>query len=100
VAQIEIYKTPDIHKKAVLRGSKNQEVEQDTVEAQETIREELDVDTQGRPIVDKKIPEGFSNNRLGNVLNFVVDTSEFLKQCRWSKTEALPVLLLCCKQRA
>jgi stress response protein YsnF len=32
------------------------EVEQDTVEAQETIRrEELDVDTQGRPIVDKNI---------------------------------------------
>jgi len=30
------------------------EVEQDTVEAQETLRrEELDVDTQGRPVVDK-----------------------------------------------
>jgi len=62
VAQIEIYEeTPDIHKEAVLREEViRKEVEQDTVEAQETICEELDVDTQGRPIVDKNT-EGFLN---------------------------------------
>lgn len=57
VAHLEIYQeTPDIRKEAVLREEVRirKEVEQDTVEAQETLRrEELDVDTQGRPIVDK-----------------------------------------------
>ena len=58
VAQMEIYEeTPDIRKEAVLREEVRirKEVERDTVDAQETIRrEELDVDTQGRPVVDKK----------------------------------------------
>lgn len=57
VAHMEIYKEiPDIRKEAVLREEVRirKEVEQDTVEAQETLRrEELDVDTQGRPVVDK-----------------------------------------------
>ena len=58
VAQMEIYEEiPDIRKEAVLREEVRirKEVERDTVEAQETLRrEELDVDTQGRPVVDKK----------------------------------------------
>jgi len=55
VAQIEIYEeTPDIQEAVLREEVIRKEVEQDTVEAQETIRrEELDVDTQGRPIVDK-----------------------------------------------
>lgn len=56
VAHMEIYEeTPDIRKEAFVREEVKvrKEVERDTVEAQETIRrEELDVDTQGRPVVD------------------------------------------------
>ena len=56
VAHLEIYEeTPDIHKEAFVREEVKVKkvVEQDTVEAQETIRrEELDVNTDGRPVVD------------------------------------------------
>jgi uncharacterized protein (TIGR02271 family) len=56
VAHMEIYEeTPDIRKEAFVREEVrvNKVVEQDTVEAQETIRrEELDVDTEDLPVVD------------------------------------------------
>ena len=56
VAHIEIYEeTPDIRKEAFVREEVKvtKVVEQDTVEAQETLRrEELDVDAQGLPVVD------------------------------------------------
>lgn len=57
VARMEIYEeTPDIHKEAVLREEVRvkKQVEQDTVNAEETLRrEELDVDTQDRSTSDK-----------------------------------------------
>ncbi|MBW4686723.1 MAG: DUF2382 domain-containing protein [Komarekiella atlantica HA4396-MV6] len=57
VARMDIYEeTPDIRKEAVLKEEVKVKkvVEQDTVQAQETVRrEELDIDTEGRPIVDK-----------------------------------------------
>lgn len=57
VARIEVYEeTPDIHKEAFVREEVRvrKEVDRDTVEAQETIRrEELDIDTQGNPVVDR-----------------------------------------------
>lgn len=57
VARIDVYEeTPDIQKEAVLREEVRVKkvVETDTVEAQEQVRrEELDIDTQGRPIVDR-----------------------------------------------
>lgn len=63
VAHVEIYEeTPDIRKEAVLREEVRirKEVEQDTVNAEETIRrEELDVNTGGTPVVD-------TSNRLPN----------------------------------
>jgi uncharacterized protein (TIGR02271 family) len=56
VAHVDIYEeTPDIHKEAFVREEVRvtKVVEQDTVEAQETIRrEELDVNTGGLPVVD------------------------------------------------
>ena len=56
VAHVEIYaETPDIRKEAFVREEVRvtKVVDQDTVEAQETIRrEELDVNTSGRPVVD------------------------------------------------
>ncbi|MBF2067201.1 MAG: DUF2382 domain-containing protein [Calothrix sp. C42_A2020_038] len=58
VAHVEIYEeVPDIRKEAVVREEVRvrKVVDQETVEAQETIRrEELDVDTHGQPVVDKK----------------------------------------------
>jgi uncharacterized protein (TIGR02271 family) len=58
VARMEVYEeTPDIHKEAVVREEVHvrKEIERDTVNADETVRrEELDIDTQGRPVVDKK----------------------------------------------
>ena len=57
VARMEIYsETADIHKEAFVREEVrvNKVVDQETVEAQETIRrEELDVNTDGRPVVDR-----------------------------------------------
>ena len=56
VAHVEIYEeTPDIRKEAFVREEVKvtKVVEQDTVEAQETLRrEELDVDAEGLPVVD------------------------------------------------
>ncbi|NJM73443.1 MAG: DUF2382 domain-containing protein [Scytonema sp. RU_4_4] len=57
VARMDIYEeTPDIHKEAVVREEVRVKkvVEHDTAQTQETVRrEELDLDTEGRPIVDK-----------------------------------------------
>jgi uncharacterized protein (TIGR02271 family) len=57
VARIEVYEeTPDIHKEAFVREEVRvrKEVDRDTVETQETIRrEELDIDTQGNPVIDR-----------------------------------------------
>lgn len=57
VARIEIYEeTPEIRKEAVVREEVKvrKVVDRETVEAQETIRrEELDVDNQGHPIIDR-----------------------------------------------
>lgn len=57
VARVEVYEeTPEIHKEAFVREEVRvrKEVERETVEAEETLRrEELDVTTEGRPVVDK-----------------------------------------------
>ncbi len=67
VARMEVYEeTPDIHKEAFVREEVKVKkvVEQDTVEAQETLRrEELDVNTQGRPVVDSG-SERLSDERI------------------------------------
>ena len=56
VARMEVYEeTPDIHKEAFVREEVRVKkvVDQDTVNAEEQIRrEELDIDTQGRPVVE------------------------------------------------
>jgi uncharacterized protein (TIGR02271 family) len=57
VARMDVYEeTPDIRKEAFVREEVNvrKEVEHETVNAEETLRrEELDIDTEGRPVVDK-----------------------------------------------
>ena len=57
VARVEVYEeAADIHKEAFVREevSIRKEVDRETVNAEETLRrEELNVDTQGRPVVDK-----------------------------------------------
>ncbi|MBE9008675.1 DUF2382 domain-containing protein [Pseudanabaenaceae cyanobacterium LEGE 13415] len=57
VARMDVYEeTPDIHKEAFVREEVRvrKEIDQDIATAADTIRrEELDVDTQGRPVVDK-----------------------------------------------
>ncbi|MBW4548134.1 MAG: DUF2382 domain-containing protein [Symplocastrum torsivum CPER-KK1] len=59
VARMEVYEeTADIQKKAFVREEVNvrKEVERDTVNASEQLRrEELDVDTKGQSVVDKKV---------------------------------------------
>jgi uncharacterized protein (TIGR02271 family) len=59
VARMAVYEeTADIQKKAFVREEVNvrKEVKQDTVNASEQLRrEELDVDTEGQPIRDKKV---------------------------------------------
>jgi uncharacterized protein (TIGR02271 family) len=59
VARMEVYEeTADVQKKAFVREEVNvrKEVTQETVNTQEQLRrEELDVDTDGKPIVDKKV---------------------------------------------
>lgn len=56
VARVEVYEeTPDIRKEAFVREEVRvrKQTEQETVTAEETLRrEELDVDTEGRPVVD------------------------------------------------
>ncbi|MGB3207002.1 MAG: DUF2382 domain-containing protein [Crinalium sp.] len=58
VARIEVYEeTPDIQKEAFVREEVRvrKEVDHDTVNAKETIRrEELDVNTQGTPVLDNR----------------------------------------------
>lgn len=58
VARMEVYEeTADIQKKAYVREevSIRKEVERDTVDATETIRrEELDIDVDGKPMINKK----------------------------------------------
>ncbi len=58
VARMKVYEqTADIHKEAFVREEVKirKEVERDTVEAQETLRrEELDIDTDGRRVVDRR----------------------------------------------
>jgi uncharacterized protein (TIGR02271 family) len=57
VARMDVYEeTPDIHKEAVVREEVKVKkvVERDTVTAEEQLRrEELDIDTQGRPILNQ-----------------------------------------------
>lgn len=57
VARVEVYEeTPDIRKEAFVREEVrvSKVVDHETVEAEETVRrEELDIDNQGRPIVDR-----------------------------------------------
>ena len=59
IAHMEVYEeTADIQKKAFVREEVNvrKEVTQETVNTQEQLRrEELDVDTDGKPVVDKKV---------------------------------------------
>ena len=61
VARMKVYEeTADIHKEAFVREEVKirKEVEQDTVEAEETLRrEELDIDTKGRRVVDRRIDQ-------------------------------------------
>ncbi|UBF26058.1 DUF2382 domain-containing protein [Kovacikia minuta CCNUW1] len=58
VARVEVYEeTPDIRKEAFVREEVNvrKEVDRDTVDAEEQLRrEELDIDTKGRPVVNKR----------------------------------------------
>lgn len=57
VARVEVYEeTPDIRKEAFVREevSVRKQVDQENVQAEETLRrEELDVTTEGRPVIDK-----------------------------------------------
>ena len=59
VARMEVYEeTPDIRKEAFVREevTVRKEVYHETVNAEETLRrEELDVNTQGQPVVDKNV---------------------------------------------
>lgn len=58
VARAEVYEeTADIHKEAFVRENVeiHKEVERDMVEGQETLRrEELEVDTEGKPVVERR----------------------------------------------
>jgi uncharacterized protein (TIGR02271 family) len=62
VARMEVYEeTPDIHKEAFVREEVRvrKEVERETVTTEETLRrEELDVNTQGQPVVDGDLSKG------------------------------------------
>ncbi len=57
VARMEVYEeTPDIHKEAFVREEVNvrKQVDQQTINAEEALRrEELDIKTEGSPVVDK-----------------------------------------------
>ncbi|MBW4549929.1 MAG: DUF2382 domain-containing protein [Aphanocapsa sp. GSE-SYN-MK-11-07L] len=68
VARVELYEeTPDIRKEAFVREevSIRKEVDRETVQAEETLRrEELDVDTEGHPVVDGAGNPSRSNKRV------------------------------------
>ena len=63
----EVYEeTPDIRKEAFVREEVNirKEVDQTQVEVEETLRrEEIDVDTQGHPVVDSRSNDGLRDRR-------------------------------------
>lgn len=63
VARIEVYEeTPDIRKEAYVREEVvvRKVIDRDTVDAQDTIRrEELDIDTEGNPVVDRRAEDRF-----------------------------------------
>ena len=67
VARMEVYEeAADIHKEAFVREevSVRKEVDQETVNVEETLRrEELNVDTEGRPVVDKGTDTRRTKNR-------------------------------------
>jgi uncharacterized protein (TIGR02271 family) len=67
VARMEVYEeVPDIHKETIVREEVNvrKEVDRDQVNAEDQIRrEELDVDTEGRPVVDRR-PEDETRRRI------------------------------------
>lgn len=58
IAHMDLYEeTPDIRKEAFVREEVRvrKEIEQDTATAEETLRrEELDIDSEGRPVVEKR----------------------------------------------
>ncbi|XGV94469.1 MAG: DUF2382 domain-containing protein [Leptolyngbya sp. BL-A-14] len=68
VARVEVYEeTPDIRKEAFVREevSVRKEVDRETKEAEESLRrEELDVNTEGRPVVDRGIDTRQSKKRM------------------------------------
>ncbi|MBC7969497.1 MAG: DUF2382 domain-containing protein [Verrucomicrobia bacterium] len=68
VARMGVYEeTPDIRKEAFVREevSIRKEIDHDTVNAEETLRrEELDVDTQGNPVVDQGLDTRRSKDRV------------------------------------
>lgn len=68
VARVEVYEeTPDIRKEAFVREevSVRKEVDRDVVNAEETLRrEELNVDTQGTPVVDKGVDSRRNSERV------------------------------------
>ncbi|MBE9181570.1 DUF2382 domain-containing protein [Oculatella sp. LEGE 06141] len=67
VARMDVYEeTPDIHKEAFVREEVKvrKEVDRDTVNAEEQLRrEELDVNTEGRPNVDRGINQRSGTDR-------------------------------------
>lgn len=69
VARIEVYEeTPDIHKEAFVREEVKvrKEVDRETIDSVETLRrEELDIDTQGRPITEED-PQRLSHSTARN----------------------------------
>ncbi len=68
VARVEVYEeTPDIRKEAFVREevSVRKEIDRDVVNAEETLRrEELNVDTQGTPVVDQGIDSRRNSERV------------------------------------
>jgi len=79
VARVEVYEeTADIHKEAFVREevSVRKEVDQETINAEETLRrEELNVNTEGRPVVDKGSDPRVSKKSLLNELRAVITNS-------------------------
>ncbi len=61
LARMKVYEeTPDIHKEAFVREEVKikKEVERDTVQAEETVRQEmLDIDSEGHQVVDRRIDQ-------------------------------------------
>ncbi len=68
VARMEVYEeVPDIHKETIVRENVEirKEIDRDTVEAEDQLRrEELNLDTQGRPVVDRRPDQGAANKRI------------------------------------